>query len=90
MTARVHLTLFVAGASGLSGRAITDTQRMCELHLSGDYELSVVDLSIDSGDIDRIVAAPTLVRNRPLPERQLVGDLSDTRKVLAALELERR
>jgi circadian clock protein KaiB len=61
---------------------------MCELHLTGDYELSVVDLSADSGGIDRVVAAPTLIRTLPLPERQLVGDLSDTRKVLATLELE--
>ena len=88
MSARIHLTLFVAGASGLSGRAIADTRRICELHLAGDYELSVIDLSVDSGGIDRVVAAPMLVRNRPLPERQLVGNLSDTRKVLVALDLD--
>jgi circadian clock protein KaiB len=87
MTARVQLTLYVAGTSGLSARAIHDTRRMCDLHLTGEYELAVLDLS--AAGPDRVVAAPTLVRNRPLPELQLVGDLSDTHRVLVALDLER-
>jgi circadian clock protein KaiB len=87
--ARFELTLFVAGASGLSARAIADARGMCELHLEGEYRLSVVDLSEDSGDAGHVVAAPMLVRKRPLPERRIVGDLSDTHKVLVALDLER-
>jgi circadian clock protein KaiB len=87
--ARVHLTLFVAGASDLSARAIADARGMCETHLEGEYRLSVVDLSENSGAPDQVAAAPMLVRNQPLPERRIVGDLSDARKVLVALDLER-
>jgi circadian clock protein KaiB len=83
------LTLFVSGASDLSARAIRDARRLCDLHLAGRHQLSVVDLHEDptAGLQSRVLATPTLVRNRPLPERKLVGDLSDTSKVLLALEL---
>jgi circadian clock protein KaiB len=87
--ANYELTLFVSGASGLSGRAIANAKQLCEHHLKGRYELSVVDLRKDPGAFlsSRVLAAPTLVRSRPLPVRLLVGDLSDTAKVLRALEL---
>lgn len=82
------LTLFVSGASGLSGRAIANARRLCELHLAGRYDLSVVDVheepNIDGG---WLLAVPTLVKNLPLPMRKLVGDLSDTARVLVALDL---
>ena len=87
--AKYELTLFVSGASGLSARAIANARQLCELYLTGRYELSVVDLRKDPGAVlsNRVLAAPTLVRSRPLPVRLLVGDLSDTAKVLRALEL---
>jgi circadian clock protein KaiB len=87
--AKYELTLFVSGASGLSARAIANAKQLCEHYLKGRYELSVVDLRKDPGAVlsSRVLAAPTLVRSRPLPVRLLVGDLSDTTRVLRALEL---
>jgi circadian clock protein KaiB len=84
-----ELTLFVNGASALSARAIANARRICDVHLDGRYYLSVVDVHDDPGAAFRseVVASPTLVRNRPLPMRKVVGDLSLTRKVLMALEL---
>jgi circadian clock protein KaiB len=83
------LTLYVSGASALSARAIANATALCELHLGGLYQLTVVDLHEDptAAASQQVIAAPTLVRTLPLPERQLVGDLSDTGKVLQVLEL---
>ena len=83
----VELTLIVSGASDLSARAIANAEQLCETHLNGRYHLSVVDLheapaSVLSG---QVLAAPTLVKTRPLPIRKFVGDLSRSDNVLAAL-----
>jgi len=84
---RFELTLFVSGASDRSARAITNARELCEAHLHGRYDLTVVDLHEDlSRALDnRVLAAPTLVRQRPLPVRRFVGDLSDVVRVLSAL-----
>lgn len=84
-----QLTLFVSGASDLSARAIANARQLCDLHLDGRYHLSVVDVHENPAAAlkSRVVAAPTLVKNQPLPVRRLVGDLSHTDKVLLALEL---
>jgi circadian clock protein KaiB len=86
---RFELTLFVAGASEHSARAIGEAQRLCETHLAGRYALSIVDIHDDPAAVrsGRVRATPTLVRTRPAPERSLVGDLSNAAKVLAALGL---
>jgi circadian clock protein KaiB len=83
------LTLFVSGASDLSARAIGNARRLCETHLPGRYELSVVDVNADPAALlsSRVVAVPTLVKSWPLPKRMLVGDLSHTEKVISALDL---
>ncbi len=84
-----ELTLFVSGASDLSVRAITNARRLCDEHLEGRHHLSVVDVHEDPQALmtSGILAAPTLVRSRPLPVRMLVGDLSHTDKVLLALQI---
>lgn len=84
-----ELILFVSGASELSVRAIANARHLCELHLPGRYSLSVVDVHEDPAALisNRILAAPTLVKNLPLPVRRLVGDLSHTEKVLLALDI---
>ena len=86
---RFELTLIVSGASALSARAIANATSMCESHMGGRYHLSVVDLSEAPASIvhGQVLAAPTLVKTRPLPMRKFVGDLSHTEKVLAALGL---
>jgi len=86
---RWELTLYVSGASDLSGRAISDVTRHCETHLPGRYVLSVVDLHEDPEAVLRnnVLVAPTLIRDMPLPSRRVVGDLSQAERVRAALDL---
>jgi circadian clock protein KaiB len=86
---RYDLTLFVSGASDFSASAIADARQLCEEHLTGNYHLTVVDLfqDPDAGLVSQVHVAPTLVKNRPLPARRLVGDLSRKGKVLLALGL---
>ena len=83
------LTLFVTGASDLSGRAIINIRALCEEHLAGRYSLQVVDVHKDPHLMSSydLVAAPALIKEAPLPKRMLVGDLSDTGRVLAALDV---
>ncbi len=83
------LTLFVTGASELSRRAIANMRALCEQHLAGRYTLEVVDVLRDPSMMSAydVVAAPTLIKERPLPKRMLVGDLSDTARVLRALDV---
>lgn len=85
--ASYELTLFVSGASDRSARAITNARELCEVHLHGRYDLTVVDLHEDlpRARDNRVLAAPTLVRQHPLPVRRFVGDLSDVVRVLRAL-----
>jgi circadian clock protein KaiB len=83
------LRLYVAGSTPKSSRAITNLKAICEAHLKGRYDLTVVDLYQEqrrAGE-DQIVVAPTLVRHFPLPFRRMIGDLSQTDRVLAALDL---
>jgi circadian clock protein KaiB len=88
-TTTYELTLFVSGASELSSRAIANATSLCEQYLPGRYELSVVHLEDGpSAAFDtNVLAAPTLVRYRPLPVRMIIGDLSQTARVLRVLEL---
>jgi circadian clock protein KaiB len=70
-------------------RAIANARLMCDTYLEGRYRLAVVDVHDDTTKLvgSGMIAAPTLVKNRPLPARRIVGDLSRTYKVLQALEL---
>ena len=86
-SARYLFTLFVAGASDLSGRAIANIRELFEVHLAGRYDLEVVDVyrDIAATMASHVLAVPTLIRESPLPKRRLVGDLSDTARVLEVL-----
>ncbi len=86
---RYELTLFVIGASDLSARAIGNARELCERYLTGRYRLNIIDLFDDPEEVRRsgVLAAPTLVKSRPLPVRRLIGDLSSTDRVLLALEI---
>ena len=83
------LRLYVAGSTPQSSRAIRNLKALCETNLPGRYVLTVVDLYAqpERAREDQIVVAPTLVRQSPLPVRRVVGDLSNTERVLAALDL---
>ena len=83
------LRLFVAGATAQSTRAILHARRLCDEHLRGRFTLEVVDIyqqPLMARD-DPVIAVPTLLRMRPPPVRRLVGDLSDTERVLGGLDL---
>ena len=81
------LCLFVTGASPNSMRAITNIKEICEAHLEGNYSLEIVDVyqQTDVARKEQLVALPMLLKKKPLPEKRLIGDLSDTDKVLNAL-----
>lgn len=83
------LRLYVAGSTARSGRTVAAARRILESRIPGRYSLAVVDIYQDpeGARVHQIVAAPTLIRLRPLPVRRLIGDLSDEARVLAALGL---
>lgn len=84
-----ELRLYVAGQSPRSVRAIENLRLFCEEHLAGRYSVEVIDLTVNPtlGRGDEIIAVPTLVRKLPEPIRKIIGDLSDTEKVLVGLQL---
>ena len=88
-TGSVSLTLFVSGASEPSAHAIANVREICDAHLSGRYQLNIVDLHQEPALAEQhnILATPTLVRDHPLPLRMLVGDMSDHLRVLAGLNV---
>ena len=83
------LQLFVSGMSPRSTSAIKTIKGLCEELLAGKYTLEIVDLYDDphAARLQNVVASPTLVRQRPLPVRRLIGDLSDRATVLRTLGL---
>jgi circadian clock protein KaiB len=86
---RYILRLYVLGSTPQSSRAITNLKTICETYLKDRYALTVVDLyeQKERALDDQIVVIPTLVRLSPAPVRRLIGDLSDTERVLVALNL---
>lgn len=84
-----HLRLYVAGASPNSLKAFANLRALCEEHLPGNFEIEVVDLvaSPRRARTDDIVAIPTLVRRLPAPIRKIIGDLSNTDRVLLSLQV---
>ena len=84
-----ELRLYVAGQSPRSLTAFANLKKLCETHLAGKYRLEVIDLLANpqlSRD-DQIVAIPTLVRSLPTPIRKVIGDLSNTERMLVGLQL---
>ena len=84
-----QLSLFVAGASPNSIRAITNLKHLCETYLAGCYRLEVIDIyqQKELAEQQQIIALPLLIKHLPLPERRMIGDMSDTGKVLKGLGL---
>jgi circadian clock protein KaiB len=81
------LRLFITGHTEKSRRAVRNITRLCEEHLHGDYDLEVIDVyqQPELAAEHQLVAAPTLFKVLPLPPRRMIGDLSDTGRVLAGL-----
>jgi circadian clock protein KaiB len=84
-----ELRLYVAGQTPRSRTAFANLKRICEKHLPDRYSIEVIDLlenpQLSKGD--QILAIPTLVRRLPKPMRKIIGDLSDTERVLIGLDL---
>ena len=84
-----RLRLYVAGQSPRSLAALANLKSICENHLAGAYHLEVVHLLHDPqlARGDQIVAIPTLVRKLPPPMKKIIGDLSNTERVLVGLQI---
>ena len=83
------LRLYVAGQTPKALTAYANLKKICEKQLDGKYSIEVIDLLINPqlGNEDQILALPTLVRKLPVPVRKIIGDLSDTERVLVGLDL---
>ncbi len=87
-----ELRLYVAGQTPKCTVAFANLRKLCDKHLPGQYHIDVVDLLKDPqlSRGDQILAIPTLVRRLPPPVRKIIGDLSDTEKVLVGLDIRPR
>jgi circadian clock protein KaiB len=89
VSSRYILKLYVAGQSPKSANAIVNIKKICEEHLQGRYELDVIDLyqqpQLAQGE--QIIAVPTLIRKLPPPLRRIIGDMSNTERVLVGLDI---
>lgn len=83
------LRLYVAGQTPRSVLAFSNLKRICEEHLPGCHRIEIIDLQAhpELAHEDQILATPTLVRSLPEPVRKIIGDLSQTEKVLVGLDL---
>ena len=84
-----NLRLYIVDETSRSVAALHNLQKVCDEHLTGKYHVEVIDLlknpQLAAGD--QILAVPTLVRRLPLPLKKIIGDLSDTERVLVGLDL---
>jgi circadian clock protein KaiB len=85
-----NLRLYVAGQTPKSVAAIANLKKLCERHLAGRYNVQVIDLMKDPAlaQRDQIVAIPTLIRQLPEPMKRVIGDLSNSDRVLVGLDIE--
>jgi circadian clock protein KaiB len=84
-----QLRLYVAGQTPKSLQAFANLKKICEEHLKGRYRIEIIDL-LENPKLargDQILAIPTLVRQLPPPIRKIIGDLSDTERVLVGLDV---
>ena len=87
---RYLLRLYVTGTTANSIRAIANLKKICEEHLPDGYDLEVIDLYQQPhlASSDGIIAVPTLVKRAPQPLKRIIGDMSDTGRVLHGLNLD--
>jgi circadian clock protein KaiB len=83
------LKLYVAGQTNKSIQAFANLTKICKEHLAGRYEIQIVDLLVNPqlAEGDQILAIPTLVRKLPQPVKKIIGDLSNTERVLVGLDV---
>jgi circadian clock protein KaiB len=85
-----QLKLFITGASPNSVKAVTNIKSICEQYLKGNYTLEIIDIYQQPllAQQEQIIALPVLIKLSPQPSRRLVGNMSDTKKVLKGLNCE--
>lgn len=85
------LRLYVAGQTAKSITAFANLKKICEEHMEGKYQIEVIDLLVNPtlAKDDQILALPTLVRKLPKPVKKIIGDLSNTERVLVGLDVRR-
>jgi circadian clock protein KaiB len=83
------LRLYIAGSTPRSRRAIENIRKICETHLEGRYDLEVIDIyqHPEAASKAQVIAVPTLVKTLPGPLRKIIGDLSETEKILHSFDL---
>ena len=83
------LKLYITGNTSRSERAVANLRNICEQRLNDAYEMIVIDVleRPQLAEEDRIIATPTLIKELPPPMRRMIGDLSDTEKVLLGLDV---
>jgi len=88
-TERYVLRLYIAGLTPRSTLAVQNIRRICEEHLEGRYDLQVIDLYQQPvlAEGEQIIAAPTLIKQLPLPLRRFIGDMSNTDRILVGMDL---
>ncbi len=91
-SAKWELRLYVAGQTAKSLQAFANLKRICEENLAGEYRIEIIDLQMSPqlARGDQILALPTLVRKLPEPVKKIIGDLSNTERVLVGLDLRPR
>jgi circadian clock protein KaiB len=83
------LRLFITGASPNSIRAVENLKTLCEEHLTDRYKLEIIDIhqQKELAENENVIALPLLIKKSPGPERRMIGDMSDTKRVLKGLGL---
>jgi circadian clock protein KaiB len=86
---KLVLRLYIAGQTPKSLKALSNLKKLCAEYMSDSYQIEVIDLmkKPELAQQDQVLAIPTLVRNLPVPIRKIIGDLSDTERVLLGLDL---
>lgn len=86
------LRLYVSGLTPNSQRAIENVRKICNEHLKGRYQLEIIDIyqQPDLAREGQIIAAPTLIKELPLPLRKFIGDMSKTERILVGLDLRKK
>lgn len=90
MSAKYQLKLYITGQTPRSQRAIRNLYETCQQALDGRYDLTIIDVleHPELAEEEKILATPTLIKVSPPPLRRIIGDLSDTEKVLIGLDLQ--
>ena len=86
---RYVLRLYITGSTPQSTRAVANIRKICEEHLTGRYELEVLNIAEHPALAaeEQIIAAPTLIKKLPLPLRRFIGDMSHTDRILVGLDV---